>query len=354
VLLSRICSRYYFEDRTQAEIAAEFGLSRPKVQRMIREARRQGIVEIQVHPAPAVRVELECQLKAVFGLESALVIDSHPDETSCRRLVARSVAEYLESRLDGGSVVAVGLGRNTSAVAAAFAPRRPLACTFVSAMGGSPALGVGINPNEVCSTFAARSGSSQDTLYAPAFVEELALREPLLRLPAVAATLDVARRAASAITGIGAVADTSILVQANCIDDREVRDLRHRGAVGEILGNFFDIHGQPVQSHLDSQLIGLTLADLQRIPLVVAVVSESNKLKAIAGALRTGTVNVLATTSHNALGLLRLAGTAGLRVKGAAGGEGYDRFGREVRPCAATPAHPGTIDRQKGAVNLYG
>jgi DNA-binding transcriptional regulator LsrR (DeoR family) len=164
--------------------------------------------------------------------------------------------------------------------------------------------------------------------------------------------LDVARRAASAITGIGAVADTSILVQANCIDDREVRDLRHRGAVGEILGNFFDIHGQPVQSHLDSQLIGLTLADLQRIPLVVAVVSESNK--AIAGALRTGTVNVLATTSHNALGLLRLAGTAGLRVKGAAGGEGYDRFGREVRPCAATPAHPGTIDRQKGAVNLYG
>jgi DNA-binding transcriptional regulator LsrR (DeoR family) len=306
--LSRVCSRYYLEDRTQSEIAAEFGLSRQKVQRMIRQARAQGIVEIHVHAAPTLHLELERQLRAMFSLESALVAGSHPDELVCRRLVARSAADYMERRLAGGSVVAVGLGRNTHAVATAFTARRPLGCAFVSAMGGSPAFGVGINPNEVCSTFAVSSGSRAETLYAPAFVEEPALRDQLLRQPAVAETLDLARRATMAVIGIGTAADTSILVQAKCISPRQACELRRSGAVGEILGNFFDVHGKPVQSHLDDQSIGLRLQDLQRISTVVAVASEPDKLDAITGALRTGAVDVLVTSSDNALGLLHFVG----------------------------------------------
>ena len=38
-LLARIAHRWYVDDRTQSEIAQEFGLSRPKVQRLLRRAR---------------------------------------------------------------------------------------------------------------------------------------------------------------------------------------------------------------------------------------------------------------------------------------------------------------------------
>ena len=313
--LSRICSRYYLEDRTQSEIAAEFGLSRQKVQRLIGQARNQGIVEIHVHAAPTLHIELERQLKAAFRLDSVLIAGSHPDEQVCRRLVARSAADYLERRLASGAVVAVGLGRNTSAVASAFTPRRPLGGHFVSAMGGSPAFGEGINPNEVCSTFAMRSGSRADTLYAPAFVEEAALREPLLRQPAVAETLDLARRATAAVIGIGTSTEASILVQANCISPQQARELCQRGAVGEMLGNFYDIRGRLVHSHLDNQFIGLRLRELRRIPLVVAVAGERDKLEGIAGALRTRAINVLVTSSHIALSLLDLASLPDLDVQ---------------------------------------
>ena len=76
-LLARIASQYFLQDRTQADIAIEYGLSRQKVQRLIRRAREQGIVEIHVHSAPVLHIELENKLRTTFGLQDALVATSH-------------------------------------------------------------------------------------------------------------------------------------------------------------------------------------------------------------------------------------------------------------------------------------
>ena len=105
-LLARIASQYYLQNRTQAEIAEEFGLSRQKVQRLICRAREQGIVEIHVHSVPVLHIEMESKLRATFGLQDALVATSHPDEVLCRRHVARAAADYLERHMAGENVVA--------------------------------------------------------------------------------------------------------------------------------------------------------------------------------------------------------------------------------------------------------
>jgi len=311
-LLARVASQYYLQDRTQAEIANEFGLSRQKVQRLIRRAREQGIVEIHVHSVPVLHIELESRLRATFGLQDALVAASHPDEALCRRLVARAAADYLERHLADGNVVAVGLGRNTSMVAGSFNPPRPLNATFVSAMGGSPGFSASINPNEICSTFAARTGGCAQALYAPAFVEDAGLRDSLLSQLAVAQTLDVARQSTRAVVGIGTAGDDSILVHAGCLSRDQARALRTAGAVGEINGNYYDIQGRPIHSAVQNRLVGLTLAELQRIPLVIAAAAEAGKAAAILGALRSGAVRVLVTECRNAFEVLRLAGVTDL------------------------------------------
>ena len=73
-LLARIASQYFLQDRTQADIAIEYGLSRQKVQRLIRRAREQGIVEIHVHSAPVLHIELENKLRPKFGLSTSHVL----------------------------------------------------------------------------------------------------------------------------------------------------------------------------------------------------------------------------------------------------------------------------------------
>ena len=46
--LTYVARCYYEQARTQNEIASELGVSRPLVSRMLREARRLGIVEIRI------------------------------------------------------------------------------------------------------------------------------------------------------------------------------------------------------------------------------------------------------------------------------------------------------------------
>ncbi|MGZ8718613.1 MAG: sugar-binding transcriptional regulator [Aeromicrobium sp.] len=322
-LLARVASQYYLNDRTQADIAEEFGLSRQKVQRMIHRAREQGIVEIHVHSVPVLHIELENKLRTTFGLHDAQVAAAHPDEAMCRRQVARAGADYLERRMVDGSVVAVGLGRNTSQVADLFSPSRPLNATFVSAMGGSPGFAA-VNPNETCAKFAARSGGVAQALYAPAFVEDSSLRDSLLSQQAISQTLSLARQATRAIIGIGTPADDSILVHAGCLSREQARMLRSAGAVGEIIGNYCDVEGRPIDSTERDRRIGLTIDDLRSIPLVIAVAAEQGKAAAILGALRSGAVHVLITECRNAFEVLRLAGVTDLEEEASLLGGRHD------------------------------
>lgn len=48
--LVRIAQLYYQEEKTQSEIAKIYGVSRPLVSRMLREAKELGIVEIRIRP----------------------------------------------------------------------------------------------------------------------------------------------------------------------------------------------------------------------------------------------------------------------------------------------------------------
>lgn len=246
-----------------------------------------------------------------FGLEEVVVAPSQPNADDRRRAVARAAASYLERKLYDGVTVAVGLGRNTNETAGFFSPFRQMDCTFVSAMGGSFRMTERINPNDICKVFADRAGGSAVVFYAPAYVESLELRDLLCSQELVAQTLNTAKNADMLVMGVGTVNDDSILVQAGCINPEEAHRLRESGAVSELIGNYLDRNGLGVNSDLDDRLIGVTLKDIQRIPLVVAVASEEEKTMAIYGALRSGIVNVLVTECENALGILKLSGYDG-------------------------------------------
>ncbi len=311
-LLSRVASLYYLEEKTQDEVAEELGLSRQKVQRLLQQAREQGIVEINVHMLPLVPLELEKRLKTHFNLEDVVVAAPYPDEPRRRQSVARAAASYLERHLSDGMVVAVGMGRNTGEIPNFFHPPRRIECTFVSAMGGSPYVGELINPNDICQKLAAQAGGNAKLLHAPAYVESQRVRDTLLTQEVISQTYELARRADVAVIGIGTPSDDCTLVRMGCLSLAEARRLRRAGAVGDMLGDYFNQEGQEVPSDLHRRLVGLNLNDMRYIPQVVVVASEADKPQGILGALRTGILHVLITEADNALDILRLAGVTEL------------------------------------------
>ncbi len=309
-LLARIAHRYYVDDRTQEEIAREFALSRPKVQRLLERARWSGVVDIRIQAPPWLHLDLEDALRNAFHLSDAIVSPSRPDAQSQREAVARSAAQYLERHLRDGTVVAVSHGRDTGEIPRFFRPGRRLDCTFVSAMGGSPRVDNPTNPNEICRALADHCGGRAESLYAPAYVESAEVRDQLLRQEAIAQTLGVAGRAGVALVGIGGTDDGCTMVRGGCLSTDEMARLRRQGAVGDVLGNYVDIEGHLIAAPHRDRLVALSVEDLRRIETVVAVASEAEKPRAILGVLRAGVIDVLVVDETNARAILDLAGTA--------------------------------------------
>ena len=310
-LLARIAHRYYVDDRTQAEIAREFALSRPKVQRLLERARWSGLVDIRIQAPAWLHLDLETALRTTFQLSDAIVSPSRPDPQSQRETVARSAAQYLERHLRDGAVVAVSHGRDTGEIPRFFRPAHRLDCTFVSAMGGSPRVDNPTNPNEICRALADRCGGRAESLYAPAYVESAEMRDQLLRQEAIAQTLGVAGRASMALVGIGGTDDGCTMVRSGCLSTDEMARLRHQGAVGDVLGNYVDIEGHLIAAPHRDRLVALSVEDLRRIETVVAVASEVEKPRAILGVLRARVIDVLVVDETNARAILQLAGEPG-------------------------------------------
>lgn len=306
-LLARLALGYYEEGLTQEAVARRFGMSRPKVQRLLDRARTVGVVDIRISAPPWLHVEMEREIREHFGLAEVIIAARRGDAVSQREAVARGAARYLERRLDDGSVVAVSHGRDTGEVPRFFGPGRKIDATFVSAMGGSPLADSPTNPNEIVRRLADRCGGQAKGLYAPAHVESERMRDELLRQPAVADTLRTAARASIALVGIGGTDDGCTMVRSGCVSVEEIRRLRDAGAVGDVLGNYVDVDGGRLDSPETGRLVGLGLAELRAIETVVVVVSEAEKPFAILGVLRTGVVDVLVLDEVNARFLVERA-----------------------------------------------
>lgn len=304
--MTRVASLYYLEDMIQSEIAKSLGLSRIKVGRLLKKARREGIVEIDIIAHPALSLPLEDEIKERLNLRQVLLAPEVQEPNHQRALVARAVAGFLSRNLGEGTVVGVSMGRNVGTVAQQASSVLHRSCTFASILGGSPQVGQLVNPNDICVRLAEAFGGKREGLYAPAYAESRAVRDAFLSHEDVLRTLNLGRNADFALVGIGDARNDSYVVQMGCFSAQEMKNLRQSGAVGDILGHFFDINGLLITHGMGGRVVGLSADDLRGIPCVIGIASETDKATAILGALRTGIVDILATSIGNARRILDL------------------------------------------------
>jgi deoxyribonucleoside regulator len=135
----------------------------------------------------------------------------------------------------------------------------------------------------------------------PATFAFLASSQPVVR------TLELARRADVTLTSVGVVGDDSLLLSEGFLDRSAMDRLVSAGAVGEILGHYYDARGTAVA---DPALltVGLSLDDLRRSHRVIAVAAGSRKAAAVAAAVAGGIVTEIVVDSELADTLLEQLG----------------------------------------------
>lgn len=307
-LLTEISVAYYQDGATQEEISKKFTISRAKVGRMLKQARDEGIVEITVKYHPVFSAKIEQRLIERFGVKRALVALDQPSVEQQRLQVAGLVSNYLSTTLKDGMVVTVGQGRNVSAVAHHVGVITPRDCKFVCGIGGIHPRGGMYNADHICRQLAKKYGGSSETLYAPAYAENKEQKSAFMENTTVKQTLDLARKADVSLVGIGDMSENSYMVDLGWFTAEEVVQSRLlQGVVGDFAGyDFFDIHGDTAQTVMSDRVIGLSMKEFKPIAEVIAIAAENSKPLALLGALRTGVVDVIATSVSNALTVLNL------------------------------------------------
>src|SRR5690606_512552 len=149
---------------------------------------------------------------------------------------------------------------------------------------------------------AERTGAEAYFMPVPFFANSVEDRNILFSQRGVRDVFDLAAGADLLIVGIGTAQMEASLVATGMIERSEIEEARQAGAVGEVLGHFFDKAGLPVDTPMSDRTFTLGREQLAG-RRIVAVAGGRVKLDAMRAVLASGLLNGLITDERTALAL---------------------------------------------------
>lgn len=308
-LLAQVASLYYNDELTQDAIAAQLGLSRVKIYRLLKQARQEQVIQFTIDWPLQRDTELERTLCQKFHLQEALVLrgNAQDPQHNLQRLSALG-ARYLEQILKDGMTLTVCLGRSTYEVIQAIRLGFQARVQVVQAVGSMAFTLQTVDSASLARLLAQKLGGEVAYLAAPGMADSPEAAVVLRRQREIQRALELARSAQVALLGISNLdPDGSSFVKAGLLAPEELLAIRSLGAVGDMGGQIFTGEGQLFEHSFNQRVIGLHLEDIKQIPCTIAVAAGLPKATAILGALRTGAINVLCTDAETASAVVGIA-----------------------------------------------
>ena len=293
-VMEAILRRYYLDDATKLEIASEFGISRFKVARLLDEAKRRGLVRIEITPSAA-DLDRSERLRRALGLRRAVVVSEAGgrDPDAVRRSVGRASARLLTELAGRESVV--GISASLALIAMGEEIETLGESTVVQLCGVHANQVAGVGPVELVRDIAAKSSGRSRVFYAPFVTPTAATARDLRGDPAVRWTMSAYARLDIAAVSVGSWAPGASGLHDSLTPDESV-ELAAAGAVAEVCGIAVDRDGAPVTSSATERVLGISFDELLRVPEVIAVVPTAGRAGAVR-ALAAGTLITSIVTS---------------------------------------------------------
>lgn len=276
---------YYEENKTQSEIAAALGVSRPLVSVLLNEARACGIVTITVNDIRVTEDVLTKKLTQGFNVARVIIVpDEDIGDNTNKALAERAYRELFTNESDAASL-GVGWGSMLDKMVS-YAETLPDVKKgegrIFPLVGGINSVIRSYHTNELVRVLALKSGKRPTFLYIPALLDsnsdlELTKRtEPYTLIEREWAAMQ------AAVVSLSSFPSYPDLGVKSFYGSR----LAERRAVGRILAYYFDINGQIIPP-LDETALQIPLEMLRRTKVTV-LCSCHVKAEAVAGCLRLG------------------------------------------------------------------
>jgi DNA-binding transcriptional regulator LsrR (DeoR family) len=220
--------------------------------------------------------------------------------------VGLALGRLLSEAVTDTMTIGVGWGRTLSAALESFSPPRRSGVKVMSLMGGAVEAQA-TNPFEFAWRLASALQAECFLFPAPLVVDSAEMRDRLMadrgiaRLSQIAASLDLA------VVSAGGLAESSGSLVRQLITEAEVADLLKRGCVADIMCNFIDAQGQPVDHPLNARVMSVGVETLKAARHKVLASGGRESAAAILAVVRSIGVNTLVTDEQAARAILTLA-----------------------------------------------
>jgi DNA-binding transcriptional regulator LsrR (DeoR family) len=295
---------HYAGGLTQAAVAQRLGIPSVKAHRLIARAVAEGALKVTIDGDIVECLELEERLARRFGLGMCEIAPDLGESGLPVRALGTAGASFLRREIEHGEHRVIGLGHGrTLAVAVQQLPRlEGRGVRFVSLLGGLTR-NYAANPYDVMHRLAERTSAQAFVMPVPFFANTAADRQVLLEQRGVREVFDMAEAATLKVAGIGTVDRSTQLVATGMIERAEIEETAAAGAVGELLGHFFDAAGAVLETPLSARALSVSLAP-ESAGRVVAIAGGAAKAKAVAAVLRSRRLAGLITDEATAKAIL--------------------------------------------------
>lgn len=300
---------HFQEGITQAEIAKITKLSHAKVNRLIKQGREMGMIEITIRSQYQALFDLEARFREATGLEVVRITPTaSPNPHTILHQVGAAAAGLLLERLQDGDTVCITGGKGVSAVVEMLNPERSFAVEVVPATGcvqGKHYTDV----NHVATQMADKLGGQAFLIHAPLFADSVAEKNMLMQMKSVTDVFERARKARVAVLGIGSIlSGDSSYYDLHPTSRGDRAEIEKAGAAGELLAHLVNSDGEVCDYELNARLVAMSPPELDAIPFTIGVAAGINKVAPICAALRGRHVKAMVLDEATANGVLKMIG----------------------------------------------
>lgn len=295
---------HYAGGMTQAAVAKRLGVPSVKAHRLISKAVAEGVVKVTIDGEIVECARLEDRLCARFGLNYCEVAPDLGEDGMPLRALGLAGAGFLRREIERAEDPVIGLGHGRTLAAAVHQLPRFDASTmrFVSLLGGFTR-NYATNPHDVMYALAHKTGAQSHVLPVPFFANSEQDLAVLLAQPGVRELFDMSNGATLKVVGIGTADAGAQLVSSGMIEPHEIAEISAAGAVGEMLGHFFDAQGHVLHTTLSARTLSVDL-DGPEGSRIVAIAGGLEKVRAIRAVLESRRLSGLITDEAAARAVL--------------------------------------------------
>ena len=302
-LRARAIWLYHVEGCTQNEIATQLGINRVMVVRLLADARRRNEVRISISAPLTDLLLLEREMETRFGINRVIVAPFADPDADPVKVIAAAAGNFISGEMKAGMTVGVGWGR-TLFNTLPFITGATLEDFRVVSLLGGIAAARRFNPAEFAWQFAELFQGEGFLIPAPAVVDSPETKYALLERCGLSAIFEMADNLDVALLSCGGISSLTTSYRTGYLSEADRRSLIEAGAIGDVLYNFIDEHGDLVAHEVNNRVISVNLARLRRTPERVLISGGKDKLVALRAAIRTVAPTTLILDEQTALALL--------------------------------------------------